>query len=184
LGYQFTCLPANINEDLIVNEPAVDYVKRLAEEKALAIANKLNNVESETTIVLGSDTSVVYESEILGKPSNLEECISHLQLLSGKTHQVLTSISAVCHNKVITKLVTTNVTFTTLTVDDITRYWNTGEPQDKAGSYGIQGIGGQFVTHLSGSYSAVVGLPLFETSQLLAQFGLFTQVKQPRKELS
>ena len=88
------------------------------------------------------------------------------------------------YHKIITKVVTTDVTFKTLTIENIKQYWNTGEPQDKAGSYGIQGIGGQFVTHLAGSYSAVVGLPLYETSQLLAEFGLFTQVQQPRKNIS
>jgi len=80
--------------------------------------------------------------------------------------------------------VTTDVTFKTLTLLEIERYWATGEPQDKAGSYGIQGIGGQFVSHISGSYSAVVGLPLYETSQLLAKFGLATAVQQLNKDTS
>ena len=184
LGYLFTCVPANINEDLVKNESAVHYVKRLAEEKSLAIINGLDDNKIKTTIVLGSDTSVVFNNIILGKPENEADCIAHLQLLSGNTHQVLTSISAICNHKIITKVVTTDVTFKTLTIENIKQYWNTGEPQDKAGSYGIQGIGGQFVTHLAGSYSAVVGLPLYETSQLLAEFGLFTQVQQPRKNIS
>ena len=184
LGYEFTYSPANINENVLPNESPEDYVQRLATEKALAITAKYTDSQSASTVVLGSDTSVVYQNNILGKPSNLIDCTNYLQLLSGKTHQVLTAISAVCNNVILSKTVTTHVTFKALTIEEIECYWNTGEPQDKAGAYGIQGVGGQFVTHLAGSYSAVVGLPLYETSQLLAELGLFTSIQQPTKEIS
>jgi len=184
LGYMFTCIPADINEDVIDNESPLAYVSRLAVEKAQAASRNLQREDILSSVVLGSDTSVVYQDEILGKPEDLNDSIRQLQLLSGNTHQVLTSISAVLADTCITKVVTTDVTFKTLTLLEIERYWATGEPQDKAGSYGIQGIGGQFVSHISGSYSAVVGLPLYETSQLLAKFGLATAVQQLNKDTS
>lgn len=182
LGYQFTCIPANINESIHVNESPEAYVSRLAIEKARAVSAQLND-KADNTVVLGSDTSVVYQNEILGKPTNLNDCIRQLTFLSGNTHEVLTAISAICGSRIITKVITTRVTFKVLTQQEIKNYWETGEPQDKAGSYGIQGIGGQFVSNITGSYSAVVGLPLYETSQLLAEFGLFTAVQQPSKDV-
>jgi septum formation protein len=121
---------------------------------------------------------VVYEGSILGKPENLDECIIQLQMLSGSTHQVLTSIAAVYQDEILSEVITTSVTFKELTLDEITRYWKTEEPKDKAGSYGIQGIAAQFVTNISGSYSAVVGLPLYETAQLLAKAGLPTIIQK------
>lgn len=174
LGYQFDCLPADIDESLIEDESPENYVKRLAYEKALYIAKN----QSDTTIVLGSDTSVVVDDTVLGKPYDFEQCQQHLFALSGNTHQVLTAISVVKAGLSKTVLISTEVEFKMLSIDEIKNYWATGEPQDKAGSYGIQGIGGQFVKNISGSYSAVVGLPLYETAQLLAEFGLPTQVQQ------
>ncbi|XQW85560.1 Maf family protein [Thalassotalea piscium] len=174
LGYQFDCISADIDESLFKNEKASDYVKRLALAKAQHVAK----TQADTTIVLGSDTTVVYQGKILGKPKDLAESHSILSQLSNCTHQVLTSVAAVQahHSKVI--LVATHVTFKKLTEREIVNYWHTNEPQDKAGSYGIQGIGGQFVTHIDGSYSAVVGLPLFETAQLLAEFNLPTSIQR------
>lgn len=182
IGYVFSCKPANINEDIKENESAVNYVQRLAIEKAQATYQAISISQTSNVVVLGSDTSVVYNQCILGKPANLDECIAQLQMLSGRTHQVLTSIAAVNQDRVLSEVVTTEVTFKTLTLDEITRYWETGEPQDKAGSYGIQGIAGQFVTKITGSYSAVVGLPLFETAQLLSKFGVNTPIQLNSKE--
>lgn len=182
IGYTFSCLPANINEDIQGDENPTDYVNRLAIEKAKETQRNIEDSDKEHTVVLGSDTSVVYNNIILGKPANLDECILQLQMLSGATHQVLTSIAAVHQEKVLSEVITTNVTFKALTHDEITRYWKTEEPKDKAGSYGIQGIAAQFVTNISGSYSAVVGLPLYETSQLLSKFGLNTPIQLSSKE--
>lgn len=187
IGYEFSCIPADINEDIQPNESAIAYVERLAIEKAETVKQNLARESLVTEnnascIVLGSDTSVVFQDKILGKPSNFDECKKQLSMLSGATHQVLTSIAAVYQDKVLSEVITTEVTFKPLTAEEIERYWATGEPQDKAGSYGIQGIAGQFVTHIAGSYSAVVGLPLFETTQLLSQFGLNTPVQLSLKE--
>lgn len=182
IGYTFSCKPANINEEIKYDENPTDYVNRLAIEKAKETQRNIEGLDKEHTVILGSDTSVVYDNTILGKPANLDECILQLQMLSGATHQVLTSIAAVHQDKVLSEVITTNVTFKELTLDEITRYWKTEEPKDKAGSYGIQGIAAQFVTHISGSYSAVVGLPLYETSQLLSKFGLNTPIQLSSKE--
>jgi septum formation protein len=177
LGYQFTCLSADIDESVKYNEPAEQYVVRLAIEKATFIAKNIAKNQPETTLILGSDTSVVLDNHILGKPTDLNDCLRQLLLLSDRQHQVITAIAVVKGQQVKSIAVTTEVTFKRLSEDEIIRYWHTGEPQDKAGSYGIQGIGGQFVKQISGSYSAVVGLPLYETAQLLADFGMPTPVQ-------
>jgi len=172
LGYQFTSLSADIDESVKYNEPAEQYVVRLAIEKAVFIAKN----QPDTTLILGSDTSVVFENHILGKPKDLGDCLNQLSMLSNKKHQVITAIAVVKGQQVNSIAVTTDVIFKSLNTEEITRYWHTGEPQDKAGSYGIQGIGGQFVKQIYGSYSAVVGLPLYETAQLLAEFGMPTPI--------
>jgi septum formation protein len=173
LGYTFQTLAANIDETVIEGELPAQYVLRLSIEKAKVIAQQ----QPEGCIVLGSDTSVVFNQQILGKPENIEQCCKQLMLLSNSTHQVLTGIAAIKNQKIVSALIKTEVTFKSLTIDEIKRYWQTGEPQDKAGAYGIQGIGGQFVTQINGSYSAVVGLPLYETAKLLAELGLPTPIQ-------
>jgi len=184
LGYEFTTQPADIDESVRGNESATDYVIRLAEEKAQKIFINLPVQQQVKSIVLGSDTSVVIDGHILGKPADEDECITTLQRLENKEHRVLTAISVITHdelnqnNKIISQLVETKVQFKALSLDEIKRYWSTGEPCDKAGSYAIQGIGGQFVTTIKGSYSAVVGLPLYETAQLLAQVDLPSTLNQ------
>ena len=167
LNYQFTCAPANIDETVSRGESAEQYVKRLSLAKAQCIAR----TQVDSTLVIGSDTCVVINQQILGKPNSLTDCLQLLGMLSGNVHQVLTAVSVVKANKSKTLLVSTSVEFKTLSASEIQQYWYTGEPRDKAGAYGIQGIGGQFVKHIVGSYSAVVGLPLFETTQLLTEFG-------------
>ena len=173
LGYQFSTCPADIDETARMDESSVEYVERLALEKAQYIAKN----QSDTTLVLGSDTCVVYQDNILGKPENLTQCLEHLAMLSGNTHQVLTAIAIVQGEFSKSLVVSTDVEFKVLSTEEIKNYWQTGEPQDKAGSYGIQGVAGQFVKQINGSYSAVVGLPLYETAQLLAEFSLPTPVQ-------
>ena len=168
LGYSFSCQPADIDETVIVGELPEQYVRRLALQKAQCIADR----QQSNSTVIGSDTSVVIAQQILGKPKDFADAQRLLQLLSGKVHQVMTAVAVVKAEISKTVLVTTNVEFKTLSTDEIQQYWLTGEPKDKAGGYGIQGIGGQFVKQISGSYSAVVGLPLYETAQLLTEFGL------------
>ena len=175
LGYQFISQAADIDESVRSNENAKSYVIRLAQEKAQTVFSTLSIQQQEQSIVIGSDTSVVIDGEILGKPANEADCIATLLRLENKQHQVLTAIAVASQenkNGIISQIVETHVRFKALTVDEIKRYWQTGEPCDKAGSYAIQGIGGQFVTTIKGSYSAVVGLPLYETAQLLSQAGL------------
>lgn len=171
LGYQFTIANADINEAVRSNEKPKDYVVRLAKEKAQKVFATIPTQQS-SLVVLGADTSVVINDEILGKPTSEADCIATLLRLSDKQHQVLTAIAAINANQIITTLVETQVQFKALTLEEINAYWRTKEPCDKAGSYAIQGIGGQFVTTINGSYSAVVGLPLYETVQILAQIGI------------
>lgn len=168
LGYVFSCYPANIDESVKTGETPAQYVARLAKEKAQAAASQFDSQH----IVIGSDTSVVYQQHIFGKPVNFADFEAMMNMLSAKTHQVMTAIAVVGNNSVEAAVITTDVSFKQLSSEEIKEYWQTGEPQDKAGGYGIQGIGGKFVTNINGSYSAVVGLPLFETDQLLKRFNL------------
>jgi septum formation protein len=173
LGYQFQTIAADIDESIRDNESPNDYVLRLAIEKAKVVAEN----QKANSIVLGSDTSVIFDQHILGKPETIDDCCKQLLMLSNNTHQVLTAIAAIKNNKIYSAIISTEVTFKVLSIEEIQRYWHTGEPQDKAGSYGIQGIGGQFVTQINGSYSAVVGLPLYETAKLLAELDLPTPIQ-------
>ena len=165
-------MPANIDETPKVGEQPADYVARLAFEKAANIADSIiaDSTEDKTPFaVLGSDTSVVIDGKILGKPEDFNDFADMMNLLSGNCHQVMTAISVVTHQTSETQVIVADVYFASLTEQDIKAYWETGEPQDKAGGYGIQGIAGKFVTKINGSYSAIVGLPLYETDQLLNQ---------------
>lgn len=166
LGVNYKLVKADIDEAPQPEEPASSYVQRLAVEKALA---GLARLEHELP-VLGADTVVVVDGQILGKPGDFAQFRQTMQLLSGRSHQVMTAVALLNSRHQLTELVVTDVTFRTLTDAEISAYWATGEPQDKAGGYGIQGLGGRFVKRINGSYSAVVGLPLCETEQLLQQW--------------
>ena len=173
LGYQFTSHTADIDESVQKDELPATYVERLAREKAEYIAQGHN----DQTLILGSDTAVIIADKILGKPKDKQEAVEMLTALSGMKHQVVTGIAVACGNRLESLVVSTDVFFKGLSEHEIDNYWQTGEPQDKAGAYGIQGIGGQFVKQIQGSYSSVVGLPLYETAQLLAEFGLPSPVQ-------
>ena len=166
IGLDFQVQPADIDETPTSLETPEHYVERLAREKALSIAR-----EHPDKLVLGSDTSVIHNEEILGKPESSEQAVSMLQALSGSTHQVLTAVALAKGSECWSRVVVTDVTFRELETAEISAYVASGEPMDKAGSYGIQGLGGIFVSAIKGSYSAVVGLPLQETAALLAQAG-------------
>lgn len=170
IGVEHRAISVHIDERSHINESPQDYVQRLSKGKAESgwLFAKDNGLEPLP--VLGSDTTVVLDGEILGKPANLEQCVSTLLALSGKVHQVMTAVTIKHAHRVETVLSVTDVTFRELIEDDAVRYWNTGEPQDKAGSYGIQGYGGVFVEHIAGSYSGVVGLPIEKTVELLKLF--------------
>lgn len=169
IGVFFDVHPVDLDETPFPSEMPEEYVTRLALAKAQACHAALADPQK---IVLGSDTTVVCSGHILGKPQNLEEALSILGLLSGKTHQVMTAVAVVTAERHKIKVVTTDVIFRSISQAEIKHYWQTGEPCDKAGSYGIQGLGAVFVKELRGSYSAVVGLPLMETAELLNEMGI------------
>jgi septum formation protein len=166
IGVTFDRVEASIEECPQLGESAQQYVSRLALQKAQA--GFINSPKDRS--VLGADTIVVLAGKILEKPLNQTHAREMLMMLSGATHQVLTAVSLVDNKQQKQILVKTDVSFKLLTEQEISDYWQTDEPLDKAGGYGIQGIGGKFVTHINGSYSAVVGLPLYETDTLIKDF--------------
>jgi septum formation protein len=166
IGIGFLQVPVDLDETLLPNESAQAYVQRLAAAKA-QLGWQQAQARGYGLPVLGADTIVVLEDRIMGKPADSAEAVDMLLALSGNTHQVLTAVSLVRAEQQLSALVSTDVSFRALQREEILAYWHTGEPADKAGSYAIQGLGGEFVSNINGSYSAVVGLPLLETRQLL-----------------
>lgn len=168
IGVRFAIAPVGMCEDRLPGELPADYVRRLALAKAQA------GFEQQFTAlpVLGADTAVVLGDTIFGKPENETEAASMLAQLSGRSHQVLTGVAVVNAGTAKVELVETLVHFRDLNDEEVQRYCATGEPMDKAGSYGIQGFGAVFVDRIAGSYTNVVGLPLAETSKLLQAFGI------------
>jgi len=165
IGVRFDVSPVDICEDVLSGESPEHYVQRLACEKALECFNHTD----KTIPVLGSDTTVVLDTQIMGKPRDRSESLEMLLALSGRTHQVMTAVAVVTSERTDSVVVKTDVCFKELSREECESYWWTGEPLDKAGSYGIQGMGAVFVESIKGSYSSVVGLPLAETAQLLTR---------------
>lgn len=155
-------LPA-VPEVIQAHESPLDYVQRLALSKAQAGAA----MSDPDAIVLGADTVVVQGDQVLEKPQNYAHFVAMMTQLSGRSHQAITAVAAVCGQVQDVCVSTATVTFKTLSTAEIEQYWQSGEPHDKAGGYGIQGRAAKFVTHLEGSYFAVVGLPMYETEQLI-----------------
>lgn len=170
IGVKFDVLPVHIDESIHAQELPETYVQRLALQKAQEGYRRQEN----GLPVLGSDTIVLLDGCIMGKPEGRQDALDMLGRLSGRQHQVLSAVAMVRSDKSRCLLNTSRVFFGVLSSVDIEAYWATGEPADKAGAYGIQGIAGQFVERLDGSYSGVMGLPLFETAQLLQDFGIAT----------
>ena len=160
--------PVDIPEIAQAGELPEHFVERLAHEKACAGYVQ----RSVGSVVLGSDTVVVCNGQIMGKPVDREHAIEMLQQLSGGQHQVMTAVAVTNGEQTRSVVVTTEVHFHPLSKQQCLDYWDSGEPRDKAGAYGIQGLGAVFVASISGSYSAVVGLPLAETAKLLESFGI------------
>lgn len=167
IGLTFTVDPVDIDESRQPGEAASDYVERLAREKAQAGCQR-----HPGNRVLGSDTTVVMDGEPLGKPTDRNDALAMLRRLSGRSHEVLSGVALAGPEGIEGCLVTTRVRFRELSGAEMAAYWETGEPADKAGAYGIQGRGSVFVTGIEGSYSNVVGLPLTETADLLARSGM------------
>jgi MAF protein len=166
LGVKFEKIVPGIEEQRNPQESAPQYVTRLAQEKAQAGVAMVNR----NLPVLGADTIVILNGEVLEKPRDAAHAASMLRRLSGNTHQVMTAVALADRQNMLDCLVVTEVTFRVLSEHDIAGYVASGEPLDKAGAYGIQGLGGCFVRKINGSYHAVVGLPLVETYELLGNF--------------
>jgi len=167
INVTYKVCPVDIDETPSVNEPPLAYVQRLAAEKSAACKARLN----PQIPILAADTTVVLGNMIMGKPKDQDDALAMLMQLSGKTHQVYSAVSlrGCVHGQAVS---VTEVTFRHLKEQEILAYWHSGEPLDKAGSYAIQGLGAMFVAAIKGSFSGVVGLPLFETTELLSNQGV------------
>ena len=165
LGLEFEARGLDIDETPVPGEAAADMVLRLAADKARAAA-------ATDLVVLAADTTVTLDGEILGKPDGQDEALDMLERLSGREHVVLTGVAVAAGGRIATRLSRTRVRFRDIGRDEALQYWQSGEPADKAGGYGIQGLGGVFLSNIEGSYSGVVGLPVFETAELLAAAGI------------
>ena len=171
LGVEYLCDPAEIDESQWAGESPQDYVQRMALEKAGAVAVRYQIKE---VAILAADTTVVIDNHVLGKPRDHVDALSILARLSGRTHRVLTAVCLLDATDTRSDLVATDVEFASLDRKTCEAYLATEEPWDKAGAYAIQGLGGAFVRTINGSYSNVVGLPLYQTWQLLNSIGLAT----------
>jgi len=169
LGLRFQVVVAEVDETVQAGEAPRDYVLRVAGLKATAVAARLGNPRLP---VLAADTTVVLDGAILGKPKDRDDAIRMLAHLGGRRHQVLSAVALWNRDVLDTVLNDSWVSFRAIDPVEAGAYWDSGEPRDKAGSYGIQGLGAVFVQSLEGSYSGVMGLPLFETAALLHKAGV------------
>ncbi|MFJ7883602.1 Maf family protein [Pseudomonas sp. NPDC096917] len=173
IGVPFSVVSASIDETPLPDESPVAYVERLAQEKARAGREHLLTTNPDTAFcVLGADTAVVLDEQILGKPVDEADALAMLMALSGREHEVWTAIAIIEAERCETRVVRSRVSFRSISQQEAALYWASGEPQDKAGGYAIQGLAAVFVAGLNGSYSGVVGLPVCETAELLGQFGI------------
>lgn len=170
LGIEFDVIPVETDESALAGETPGEMVLRLAIAKAEAATHG--------EFVLAADTVVVLDNCVLGKPRDADDALEMLLALAGRTHEVLTGVALKTPAGTRSVLSTTDVQFREIGRDEATRYWHSGEPSDKAGAYGIQGLGGMFVKAIKGSYSGVMGLPVFETVELLVAAGLDVLVDQ------
>ncbi|MDX2505976.1 MAG: Maf family protein [Gammaproteobacteria bacterium] len=169
MGVSFIVIPQFVREVHKPGESPEEFVTRLAVQKA---ADGLARQTERRIPVLGSDTAVVLDGKILGKPGSRAQAIEMLLSLSARTHQVMTAVALTNEQKTEVDISVSEVSFSKLSREMCENYWHTGEPADKAGSYGIQGKGALFVTNINGSYSAVMGLPIYEAGRLLNKFGI------------
>jgi septum formation protein len=170
-GYTFEVHPAHVNEDLRPGEDAIAYVVRLAREKALFVFTEISSKGSAPpqVVVLGADTTVTLDSHILAKPEDAADAARMLRMLSGRTHRVITGIAIATAKGVEVAAEVTGVQFRTLSDAEIDAYVATGEPMDKAGAYGIQGLAAKWIPRVEGCYFNVVGLPLALVATMLEQ---------------
>jgi len=168
IGVPHALIAVDVAEQVADDEPALDYVRRVAREKAAAGLLALGGIAS--AVVIGADTEVVLDGEVFGKPRDAPDALRMLRKLSGRTHQVLSAVAVVGAGREAERVSTTSVRFAELSDDELHAYIATGQCFGKAGAYAIQGYAARFVEHIEGSYSGVMGLPVFETAQLLRQF--------------
>jgi septum formation protein len=172
IGIGFDVLPSDVDESVQPDEAPEHYVMRLAREKASVCVQRLAEQDLPLLPVLAADTTVCIDGMILGKPENDADAAAMLRRMSDRWHMVHTAVAVAAQGRVEVALSSTQVELAPLTEADIAAYIASGEPRDKAGSYGIQGLAGTFVRRIEGSYSGVMGLPIYETAQLLKQFGV------------
>ena len=182
IGLTFTVESADIDERLQPNEVPAKYVQRLAVEKAQAIFDRHRNDEDDSSdplIVLGADTAVVLDGEVLGKPTDQADARRMLELLAGRNHQVLTGIAAVSRTGMVSEVEITQVFFDLIDDEELVHYLMSGEPMDKAGAYGIQGYAARWIPRIEGCYFNVMGLPISRTIALLARAQAGTNEAEP-----
>jgi septum formation protein len=167
IGVPHKVVGAHIDETAHPGEMPGDYVMRMARQKALAVRGR-----GEALPVLAADTTVVLDDVIYGKPRDRDEGVAMLQRFSDRVHEVMTAVAIADAGGVALRLNVSSVRFRKLTPEECNAYWETGEPHDKAGGYAVQGVAAVFIESLSGSYSGVMGLPLFETAELLRGAGV------------
>lgn len=171
IGFEFQVHALDMDESMLPGETVSQHVKRLALEKARLGYEQLSQQENEP-VVLAADTVVEVNGDVLGKPADTQQAADFLTRLSGKQHKVHTAVAVVAGRQELTEISSSEVEFTALSEQRISAYVATGEPLDKAGAYAIQGIAAQFIVNLNGSYSGVMGLPLYETAKLLSACGI------------
>jgi septum formation protein len=171
IGVPFRVVGTAVDEAVRVGEAPAAYVERLAGDKA--DAGWARSRDEADVPVLAADTAVVLGGKVLGKPADRQDAEDMLRQLSGRTHEVLTAIALLTVNGLESRISRSEVTFRSLAAEEIRDYWETGEPADKAGAYAIQGRAAVFIADLRGSYSGVMGLPLFETAELLSKAGVW-----------
>lgn len=167
VGLTFRIIPSQVNEEITEPMSPGALVEHLSLMKAQAVASQVPDA-----LVLGSDTIVVVDGDVLGKPRDRADAIAMLQRLSGRAHEVMTGVALVCSERHMVAHEVTKVRFASLTGEQIERYVDSGEPMDKAGSYGIQGRASAMISSIDGDYFNVVGLPLCRTVQMLSHFGV------------
>jgi septum formation protein len=174
IGVPHSIVSANVDETVLAHEPPSEYVLRMAKEKASAIWSR-----DQSLPVLAADTCVVLDGAIFGKPTSRDHALEMLTRLSDRTHEVLSAIALIDARGMAVRSSSSTVKFRKLSLSECAAYWDSGEPKDKAGAYAIQGFAAVFIESVSGSYSGVMGLPLFETAELLRSAGLPCWCRMP-----
>ncbi len=165
LGFNPVIRVAQVDESPLESETSLELVRRLAEIKGAGVKR------ADNELVISADTIVSLDGQLLGKPSSQQHGIDMLMALSGRRHEVVTGVCMRFGEQMVSTTVTTGVNMGVISYAEASRYWDSGEPTDKAGAYAIQGYGAVYVTSIEGSYSNVVGLPLYETAQMIEQLG-------------